>query len=128
MATTIPESHRDLLQAQFATLATVRDGRPEVTELWFPSDGDAVRMSFNTARRKVKNLQRTPACSLLILDLANPLRYLKIRGDAEIEPDSDYTFADKVGAKYDTELRTMDQPGESRVIVTIRPSRVRVWG
>lgn len=128
MATTIPESHRDLLQAEYATLATVRDGRPQLTELWFLADDDTVRLSLNTARQKTKNLMGTPACSLLILDLANPLRYLEIRGDAEIEPDPDYTFADKVGAKYKSDLRTMDQPGETRVIVTIRPSRIRAWG
>ena len=111
MATTIPESHRDLLQAQFATLATVRDGRPQLTELWFLADGDTVRLSLNTARQKVKNLQQTQACSLLIPDLASPLRYLEIRGDAGIEPDPGYAFADKVGAKYHTDLRNMDHRG-----------------
>jgi hypothetical protein len=41
----------------------------------------------------------TPAVSFLILDLANPYRYLELRGDAEITPDDGYVFADKVGAK-----------------------------
>jgi len=127
--TTIPDSHRDLLDAQVATLATVGgDGRPQLSELWFLTDGDAVKLSLNTARQKTKNLQRNPACGLLILDLANPYRYLEIRGDAEIEPDPDYSFADKLGAKYRADLRDRDQPGDSRVIVTIRPTRVRVWG
>jgi PPOX class probable F420-dependent enzyme len=129
MATTIPESHRDLLRKEFATLATVgHDGGPQLTEIWFLAEGDAVRLSLNTARQKVKNLRRVPACSLLILDFTNPLRYLEIRGDAEIEPDPDLAFADTVGAKYGTDLRTMDKPGDTRVIVTIRPSRVRAWG
>jgi PPOX class probable F420-dependent enzyme len=87
-----------------------------------------VRISLSTARQKVRNLQRRPACSLLILDLANPYRYLEIRGDAEIEPDPDYAFADKIGAKYQSDLREMDKPGESRVVVTLRPHRVRAWG
>ena len=126
---TIPDSHRDLLDAQVATLATVgRDGRPQLTEVWFLAEDDAVRLSLNTARQKTKNLRRNPACSLLILDLANPYRYLEIRGDAEIEPDPDYSFADKAGAKYGADLRERDQPGESRVIATLRPTRVRTWG
>ena len=62
--------------------------------------------------------------SFLILDPANPYRYLEIRGDAEITPDDDYVFADKVGAKYGSDLRAHDQPGQSRVVVTIRPVRV----
>jgi len=61
---------------------------------------------------------------VFILDLAMPYRYLEIRGDAEITPDDDYTFADQVGAKYHSDLREHDQPGQSRVKVTIRPVRV----
>jgi PPOX class probable F420-dependent enzyme len=129
MMTTIPDSHRDLLGAQVATLATLGDdGRPQLSEVWFLAEEDSVRLSLNTTRQKVRNLRRRPGCSLLILDLANPYRYLEIRGDAEIEPDPDYIFADKVGAKYQADARDMDQPGESRVVVTVRPRRVRAWG
>jgi PPOX class probable F420-dependent enzyme len=127
--TEIPASHRDLLDAQVATLATIgSDGRPQLSELWFLADGDTVRMSLNTTRQKVRNMRRRPACSLLILDLANPYRYLEIRGDAEIEPDGDYAFADQLGAKYGADVRGMDGPGESRVMVSVRPLRVRTWG
>jgi len=128
--TTIPDSHRDLLGAQVATLATVGgDALPQLSEVWFLAEDDTVRLSLNTSRQKVKNLQRRPGCSLLILDLANPYRYLEIRGDAKIEPDRDYAFADKLGAKYQVvDLRARDNPGESRVVVTIRPRRVRTWG
>jgi PPOX class probable F420-dependent enzyme len=129
MTTTIPDSHRDLLDAQVATLATVgSDGRPQLTEVWFLAEQDTVRLSLNTSRQKTKNLQRNPACTLLILDLGNPYRYLEIRGDAEIEPDPDYAFADKTGAKYQSDLRDRDAPGDTRVIVTLRPARVRAWG
>jgi PPOX class probable F420-dependent enzyme len=127
--TTIPGSHRDLLDAQFATLATIGShGYPQVSVLWFLAEDDTIRLSLNTARQKTKNLQRNPACSVLILDMANPYRYLEIRGDAEIEPDPDYAFADKLGAKYQADLRERDNPGETRVIVTVRPGRVRGWG
>ena len=37
----IPASHRDLLDSDFATLATVGpDGRPQVSEVWFLTEGD----------------------------------------------------------------------------------------
>ena len=125
----IPASHRDLLDAQVATLGTVGpDGRPQLSEIWFLADGDTVGLSLSTARQKTKNLQANPAATLLILDLANPYRYLEIRGDAEITPDDDYEFADRVGAKYQADLRDRDQPGDARVVVTIRPARVRTWG
>jgi PPOX class probable F420-dependent enzyme len=121
----IPESHRDLLDAQVATLATIApDGRPQVTAVWFLSDEGELRMSLNTVRKKVRNMQRNPACTLFILDLANPYRYLEVRGDAEISPDDDYTFADRLGAKYGADLRRIDKPGEVRVIVTVRPTKI----
>jgi len=58
------------------------------------------------------------------VSLAVPNRYLEIRGDAEISPDDDYAFADRLGAKYNANLRDQDRPGESRVKVIIRPVRV----
>jgi PPOX class probable F420-dependent enzyme len=121
----VPEGYRELLDSQVATFATIApDGRPQLTEVWFLGDTSALRLSLNTARQKVKNLRRNPACTLLILDLANPYRYLEVRGDAEITPDDDYAFADRVGAKYGADLRKIDNPGENRVVVTIKPARI----
>jgi PPOX class probable F420-dependent enzyme len=121
----IPDSHRDLLDAQVATFATVGpDGRPQLSEVWFLHDDGELRVSLNTTRQKVKNLRRNPACTLFILDPGTPYRYLEVRGDAELAPDDDYAFADRVGAKYGADLRTRDNPGESRVAVTVRPTRI----
>lgn len=123
--TSIPESHAYLLSGQFATLATIgADGRPQLSEVWFLAEGDTVRISLNRSRQKTKNLQRNRACTAFLLDTANPYKYLELRGDAEITPDDDYLFADKVGAKYGVDLREHDRPGESRVVVEIRPARV----
>ena len=124
---TVPESHRDLLESRFATLATVGpDGRPQVSEVWFLAEDDAVRVSLNVTRQKTKNLFANQAISVLLLDLANPLRYLELRGDAEITPDDDYSFADRLAAKYGegVDLRQMDAPGQTRVVVTVKPVRV----
>ena len=121
----IPSSHRDLLDSEVATLGTVGpDGRPQLSEVWFLAEGDTIGISLNTARQKTKNLLANPAVSVLILDLAVPYRYLEIRGDAEITPDDDYSFANKAGAKYKADLSEHDQPGEGRAKVIIRPVRV----
>ena len=127
--TTIPETHRDLLDAQVAVLGTVgASGRPQLSAIWFLAEGDTVKLSLNTSRQKLKNLQANPGCSLLILDPANPYRYVELRGDAEITPDDDYSFADKLGAKYGgANLRERDQPGEIRVVVAINHARVVAW-
>jgi PPOX class probable F420-dependent enzyme len=121
----IPASHRDLLEARVATFATAGvDGYPQLSEVWFLAEDDTIRLSLNSSRQKTKNIVRHPACTLFILDLANSARYLELRADALVEPDDDYRFADKVGAKYGSDLRAHDKPGESRVVVTLNPHKV----
>ena len=123
--TTFPTTHQDLLDGQVASLATIGgDGFPQVTEIWFLHEDGELRLSLNDSRLKTRNLRRRPQCSLLLLDLANPYRYLEVRGTAHLEPDDDYEFARKLGAKYDSDLREHDRPGESRVVVTIEPVNV----
>lgn len=121
----IPESHLDLLDANILNLATIApDGRPQVSAVWFLTEDGVPRISLNTKRKKVRNLRSNPVCTAYILDLANPQRYLEIRGDAEIVPDDDYAFAVRLGAKYGADVRTFDPPGDTRVVVTVRPVRV----
>lgn len=121
----IPDSHRDLLAGDFATLATVgEDGYPQVSEVWFLAEDDQIALSLNTSRQKVKNLRTEPACTVLLLDLENPYRYLEIRGTADLVPDDDRIFAEKLGAKYGADLREHDAPGDRRVEVRIVPVRI----
>jgi PPOX class probable F420-dependent enzyme len=129
--TTIPESHQDLLRSQFATLATIDDdGYPQLTEVIFLYDDEdgKVKFSLNRTRYKTQYLEKRPKCSVFLLDLENPQRFLELRGPVDVAPDPDYVFADRVGAKYGgMDLRRMDQPGESRVVVTVEPVRVHAW-
>jgi PPOX class probable F420-dependent enzyme len=123
---TVPDSHADLLQAPLATLATVGpDGRPQMSTVWFLAEDGQVRISLNTNRQKTKNLQANAAIGVHIQDSANPARYLEVRGDARIEPDDDYAFADRVGAKYGgVDVRAIDAGQGRRVVVTVEPARV----
>ncbi|HEX4307330.1 MAG TPA: PPOX class F420-dependent oxidoreductase [Solirubrobacterales bacterium] len=125
MSTDFPDSHRDLLDAKFATLATLgKDGGPQLTEVWFLFEDGEVKVSLNDSRLKTRHLVARPQCSLFILDLENPFRYVDVRGTARIEPDDDYAFADRVGAKYGADLREHDGPDDKRVAVTIEPTNV----
>ena len=130
-APAVPASHRALLDAPVGALATIGPrGRPQLTALWFlydEADG-AVRFSLNTSRQKTRNLQARPHASFLVIDPTNPYRTIELRGRVQIEPDDDYAFAGRVGKKYGADLRQMDRPGESRVVVTLRPTKVNTWG
>ncbi|MGC8510368.1 MAG: PPOX class F420-dependent oxidoreductase [Acidimicrobiales bacterium] len=122
---TIPASHRDLLDAATAVLATVGpDGRPQLSAVWFLAEDGAIRLSLSTSRQKVRNLRANPAMTLFVLDPATPTRYLEVRGDALIEDDPHYALADRVGRKYDVDLRAFDVEGATRVAVTLHPTRV----
>jgi PPOX class probable F420-dependent enzyme len=121
----VPESHLDLTQQPVATLATIGpDGRPQLSAVWFVFEDGRFQVSLNTTRQKTKNLGANPAVTLFLLD-ASGYRSLEVRGDAVIEPDAGYVFADHVGAKYGgADLRQMDGPGQSRIKLTIEPAHV----
>jgi hypothetical protein len=53
-------------------------------------------------------LQADRRCTFLAFHPASDNCHVEIRGDAVIEPDMDYVFADRIGAKYDFDLRTFD--------------------
>ena len=124
--TDFPASHHDLLDGHFATFSTISpSGHPQTTEIVFLHDDDGeVRISLNETRKKVRNLRANPACNLFLLDTSNPMRYLEIRANAELEEDSGKTFAAKVGAKYGQDFTVHDGPGEVRFKVTLRPTVV----
>ena len=125
----IPESHRDLLQAPVAVLATRgADGYPQVSALWFVLDGDTLALSLNTSRQKTKNLRRDPACTLFLLDPATPYRTLEIRARAELRPDTDGRVAAQVQRKYGADVRRNDRPGETRLAVILHPVKINTWG
>jgi PPOX class probable F420-dependent enzyme len=127
---TIPDSHKDLITAPVAVLATNgADGFPQVSALWFLYDDSGLRLSLNTVRQKVKNMQQRPEVTLFIIDPANPYRTLEIRARAEISPDPAYEFATRVGNKYGgVDMRSNDSPGDTRVVVTLHPVKVNTWG
>lgn len=125
MPIAIPDSHRDLLDAQVATFATVGpDGYPQLSEVWFLAEGGEIKLSLNTDRQKTKNLLKDGKVTLFILDPESDFRYLEVRGGVEVVPDDGYVFADKVGAKYGADVRNFDAPGSTRVQVTLKPVRV----
>ena len=125
--TDFPASHHDLLEAtSFGALATYApSGHPQVTAVAYLLDDDGeVKISLNTTRKKVRNLQRDARCNLFLLDLADPHRYLEIRADAELVPDTGKAFAARAGAKYGADFTQYDGPGEERVVVILHPVAV----
>ena len=61
----------------------------------------------------------------LVGELRDRTQGVAWRYDATLEPDPDYEFTDRMGAKYGSPpIRDWDGPDGKRVVVTINPTRI----
>lgn len=126
----IPASQRDLLQDRtraFAFLATVMpDGSPQVTPVWFNTDGDHILINSAEGRVKVKNMRAREHVALAIIDPDDPYRYIQIRGRVvEITHQGAREHIDALAKKYTGADRfTSGSPDDVRVTFKIEPDQV----
>ena len=121
-----PESFQDLLDEDSKALlylATLMpDGSPQVTPVWFSTDGEYILINTNQGRVKDKNMKARPRVAMTIQDPNDPYRYLGIRGEVV-----SYT---KEGADEHINklsLRFKDEPwkphkDQRRIIFRIKPT------
>lgn len=132
MATKIPEAFRDLLTTpSFAALATLNaDGSPQVSPVWFDTEGEHIVVNSARGRVKDKNLRRDPRVALSIQDPANPYRYLGLQGRVvEITEQGAEEHIDRMARKYlGKDKYPFRQPGEVRVLYKIEIQRVHTMG
>ena len=114
-----PKVQKILHSKQFAHLATIRpDGSPQSSPMWFLWDGEYIKFTTTSNRRKYQNIQRDPRVAVSITDMDNPYTYAEFRGLGErIEEDP-------TGAFYDTLAKRYGVPwgyrGDPRVILYMR--------
>ena len=128
---TIPSAYQDLLSKKgFAHVATVGpEGEPQTQPMWYEWDGTSILLSHTKARQKFRNLKRDPRVAVSILDPENPYRYLEIRGVVDIEDDPERKLIDRLSKKYyGKDPYPKHKPGDERVIIRIRPTRVNIYG
>jgi PPOX class probable F420-dependent enzyme len=124
----LPEIARALFDsAEFATLATIEpDGRPHLSVVWVSRDGDDVLVSTVEGRRKHRNLERDPRCTVLVFPRESPYTYVEVRGTASLSYEGGRELIDEHSRKY----RGLDRyPGDDgtanvRVVVRITPDKV----
>jgi len=115
----------ELLANPTAVLATKgHDGHPQLTAVWFVVEDERICISITEATRKAKNIAADGRCGVLIFHPATPNYYVEIRGTAMTEPDHDYVFADRLGERYDTDMRSFDPAGARRLRLSIEASKV----
>ncbi|WP_432883715.1 PPOX class F420-dependent oxidoreductase [Kribbella sp. CA-245084] len=123
----IPAQFDDLLSSTaIAMVGTIgRRGEPQVTPLWFLWDGERVRFSLVEGRQKLRNLQRNPAISLVVVDPARPTYYVELRGRIdELVPDPELTLEQAVARKYTGSWNDVEPPGTTRYATSVVVERI----
>ncbi|HEU0296004.1 MAG TPA: PPOX class F420-dependent oxidoreductase [Anaerolineales bacterium] len=122
----IPEGFQDLLDEDskaLLSLATLMpDGSPQVTPVWFSTDGEYILINTNQGRVKDKNMKARPRVAMTIQDPNDPYRYLGIRGEVV-----SYTTEGADEHIHKLSLRYKDEPwnprkGQRRIIFRIKPT------
>ena len=130
----IPESHLDLLKDEikaFLFLATLMpDDSPQVTPIWFNTDGEHILINSAQGSVKDRNMRLRPQVALCIQDPSNPYRYLQIRGKViEITINGADDHIDALAFKYRGVLKyPFRSPGEQRVKYKIQINKIDAHG
>ncbi len=127
-AAQIPDSHAHILESKaLLQLAIVlKDGTPQVSPVWFDTEGDLIRINSVRGRLKDKVMRARPAVAAAIVDPENPFSWLGIRGTVvEITEEGAEAHIDLLAKKYlGVEIYPNRQPGQVRVLYKIRPEKV----
>lgn len=123
----IPATFHDLLSSTaIALVGTIgRRGEPQVTPLWFLWDGEHVRFSLVDGRQKLRNLQRNPRISLVVVDPAQPTTYIELRGRIdELVPDPEFSLEQAIATKYTGAWVDVEPPGTQRYTTSVIVERI----
>jgi PPOX class probable F420-dependent enzyme len=122
-----PEDFLDLVNNDskaFLYLATLMpDGSPQVTPVWFDSDGEYILVNTAEGRIKDKNMRARPKVAMTIQDPNDKYRYLGIRGEVvSYTAKGGDEHIDKLSRRYDNTPWKLRE-GQTRIIFKIKPTR-----
>jgi PPOX class probable F420-dependent enzyme len=132
MSSKIEGRSEELLKAKnFCNVATLRqDGSIHGVPVWVDvKDGRPV---VNTAEGRIwsNNLARDPRVTMTVQNMENPYEYVEIRGRvAERTHEGADEHIDELAKKYlGQDTYPYRQPGEVRLMITVEPQHVHVYG
>ena len=110
-----PKVQKILRSKEVAHLATIGpDGAPQSSPMWFLWDGEYIKFTHATNRKKYRNIQRDPRVAVSIIDGDDPYTYAEFRGVVErIEEDPAGAFYETLAKRYGA---PWGYPGDPRVI------------
>lgn len=129
---TFPIDFSDLLYGEkkaLLYLATLMaDGSPQVTPVWFSTDGEHILINTNEGRTKDKNMKARPQVAMTIQDPDNQDRYLGMRGEVVgFSREGADEHINQLSLKYYNKSWTY-RPGQRRIIYRIKPLHFDLHG
>lgn len=128
----IPDSHAGILDTKaLLYLGTQnKDGSPQVSPVWFGTNGDIIEVNSAKDRLKDINMRARPKVSIAIVDPENPYKYVGIQGTVvEITENGAEEHIDALANKYlGVDSYPNRQEGQVRVIYRIRADKVFTMG
>ncbi len=123
-----PKSHEDLLADStraFAFLATLMpDGSPQLTPVWFNTEGEHILFNSAKGRIKDRNVRADARVAVVIVDPKDPYRFVQVRGRVvSISEKGGLDHINALSLKYHGKPWT-PQPGQVRVIYRIAADNV----
>jgi PPOX class probable F420-dependent enzyme len=121
-----PEEFLDLLNKESKALlylATLMpDGSPQVTPVWFDSDGEHILINTNEGRVKDRNMKARPNVAMTIQDPNDNYRYLGVRGEVVgYTREGADEHINKLSLKYDNKS-WIRKENQRRIIFKIKPA------
>ncbi len=87
----LDETYKQLMDKPIACVMAVmgKDGRPNLTPMWFDYEGDKVLVNVASHRKKTEWIRNTPEISILLMNPENMYHWmsLKVTVDREISED-----------------------------------------
>lgn len=127
MSASVPPELVPLLESTaVAFVSTIGPrGEPQTTPLWYLWRDGRVWISLVEGRQKLRNLRRDPRISVVVVDPADPTRYLELRGHVdELTPDPDLDLERRVAEKYRGRHVDVEPPGTPRFATSIVVEKV----
>ncbi len=128
----IPDSHAGILDTKaLLYLGTQnKDGSPQVSPVWFGTNGDIIEVNSAKGRLKDLNMRARPQVSIAIVDPENAYRWVGIQGTVvEITENGAEEHIDVLANKYlGVDSYPNRQEGQVRVIYRIRADKVFTMG
>ena len=122
---TFPADFLDLLTDETKALlylaTTMPDGSPQLSPVWFSTEGEYVLINTNEGRTKDRNMKARPQVAMVIQDPTDQDRYLGMRGEViGFTREGADEHINRLSLKYYGRPWT-HREGQQRIIYRIKP-------